>query len=220
MKKNGSHRWLRRGVRLVLAGVLVGIMMVFLCNYLVKSKAKGRLYDDLDQIPYRKVGLVLGTSPYTARGGVNLYYKSRMNAAVQLYAKHKISYILVSGDNRRHDYNEPEYMRRSLIALGVPDSVIYLDYAGFRTFDSMVRAKKVFGQDAITVISQSWHNERAVYIAHHHGLDAIGFNAQDVRHRRSYLKNHFREVLAKTKVVLDMIFMQQPKFLGEPVMIP
>lgn len=215
---------MKKGIRCVLkwimAGLLVGLALVVFCNFLVKSKAKGRLYDDVDAIPYRRVGLVLGTSPYNAHGGDNLYYRNRMNAAAQLYAAHKIDYILVSGDNRKLEYNEPEYMRRSLIALGVPDSVIVLDYAGFRTFDSMVRAKKVFGQDSVTVISQAWHNERAVYIAQHHDLDAIGFNATDIQYRRSYLKNHTREILAKTKVVLDMLFNKQPKFLGDPVPIP
>ena len=215
---------MKKGIRCVLkwimAGLLVGLALVVFCNFLVKSKAKGRLYDDVDAIPYRRVGLVLGTSPYNAHGGDNLYYLNRMNAAAQLYAAHKIDYILVSGDNRKLEYNEPEYMRRSLIALGVPDSVIVLDYAGFRTFDSMVRAKKVFGQDSVTVISQAWHNERAVYIAQHHDLDAIGFNATDIQYRRSYLKNHTREILAKTKVVLDMLFNKQPKFLGDPVPIP
>ena len=215
---------MKKGIRCVLkwtlGGLLVGLALVWLCNALVKKEARGRLYDDIHTIPYRKVGLVLGTSPYNAHGGANLYYRNRMNAAAQLYAEHKISYILVSGDNHRHEYNEPEYMRRSLIALGVPDSVIVLDYAGFRTFDSMVRAKKVFGQDSITVISQAWHNERAIYIAQHHDLDAIGFNAKDIQHRRSYLKNHTREALAKTKVVLDMLFNKQPKFLGDPVLIP
>lgn len=215
---------MKKGIRCVLkwslGGLLVGLALVWLCNALVKKEARGRLYDDIHTIPYRKVGLVLGTSPYNAHGGANLYYRNRMNAAAQLYAEHKISYILVSGDNHRHEYNEPEYMRRSLIALGVPDSVIVLDYAGFRTFDSMVRAKKVFGQDSITVISQAWHNERAIYIAQHHDLDAIGFNAKDIQYRRSYLKNHTREALAKTKVVLDMLFNKQPKFLGDPVLIP
>lgn len=224
MRNKEDRLRMKRGIRYVmrwaLVGLLAGLMLILFCNVLVKQQAKGRLYDDMDAIPHRKVGVVLGTSPYNARGGPNLYYRNRMSAAAQLYAEHKIDYILVSGDNRRHDYNEPEYMRGSLMALGVPDSVIVLDYAGFRTFDSMVRAKKVFGQDSITVISQAWHNERAVYIAMHHDLDAIGFNATDIRHRKSYLKNHTREILAKTKVVLDLFFNKQPKFLGDPVSIP
>lgn len=204
----------------VMLCLLVILMVVLACNYYVESKAKGKLYDSVSEIPYRKVGLVLGTSPYRADGGANLYYRNRMSAAAQLYAEHKVSYILVSGDNHRHEYNEPEYMRRSLIALGVPDSVIVLDYAGFRTFDSMVRAKKVFGQDCVTVISQAWHNQRAVFIAQHHDLDAIGYNAADVYNSKSYMKSHTRELLAKTKVVLDVLIGKQPKFLGEPVPIP
>ena len=116
-------------------------------------------------------------------------------------------------------YNEPECMRRSLVALGVPDSIIYSDYAGFRTFDSMVRCKEVFGQDSVTVISQRWHNGRALYIAQHAGLDAIAINALDVQVKHAYLKNHIRELLAKVKVVMDVTFHKQPKFLGEPVKV-
>ena len=110
-------------------------------------------------------------------------------------------------------------MRQSLIAMGVPDSVIVLDYAGFRTLDSMVRAKKVFGQDSVTVISQFWHNERAVYLAKTQDVDAIAFNAKDVDYLSVYLKNHLREWLAKVKAVMDVIFNKPPKFLGEPVVI-
>ena len=142
-----------------------------------------------------------------------------MEAVAKLYFANKISYIIVSGDNHKHEYNEPEYMRQALVALGIPDSVIYSDYAGFRTFDSMVRCKEVFGQDSVTVISQYWHNERALYIAQHAGLDAIAFNATDVHVKHSYLKNHTRELLAKVKVVLDVAFHKQPKFLGEPVKV-
>lgn len=220
MTNKSFNTGLRRISRWGIISIFAGLAIIILCNILVKSAAKGRLYNNINEIPYRKVGLVLGTSPYTARGGVNLYYKNRMNATVQLFTEHKISYILVSGDNHRHEYNEPECMRKSLIELGIPDSVIVLDYAGFRTYDSMVRAKKVFGQDSIIVISQSWHNERAIYIAQHYKLDAIGFNAEDIKHRKSYLKNHAREVLAKTKVILDLLFNKQPKYLGDPVVIP
>lgn len=191
-----------------------------ICNVIVKQSAKGLLYDDVWAIPYRKVGLLLGTSPNMANGTPNRYYHHRIEATASLYFAHKISYILISGDNHRHGYNEPEEMRQSLIALGVPDSVITLDYAGLRTYNSMVRAHKVFGQRSITVISQYWHNERAIYIARQKGMDAIAFNAQDVSYRRSYLKNHTRESLAKVKVVWDVATNKNPRYLGEPVAIP
>jgi len=215
-KKHFRWRW----VFLVLGIGLVVLFFIVFCNLKVKKCAEGRIYNDAQVIPARKVGLLLGTMPYTKNGNVNRYYANRIDAAAQLYFAQKISYILISGDNHRHGYNEPEDMRQSLIALGVPDSVIYLDYAGFRTFDSMIRAKEVFGQDSVTVISQCWHNERAIYIAEHHSLDAIAFNAKDVRYRKSYLKNHTREALAKVKVVLDDVFHKQPRYLGEYMMIP
>ena len=199
--------------------IVVAAISVLVCNGLVKKSVQGRMYNNVSEIPYRRVGLVLGTSPVRSNGTPNFYYRYRMEAAAQLYFANKISYIIVSGDNHIHEYNEPECMRQSLVAMGVPDSVIYLDYAGFRTFDSMVRCKEVFGQDSVTVISQYWHNERALYIAEHAGLYAIAFNATDVQVKHAYLKNHLRELLAKVKVVLDVTFHKQPKFLGDPVKV-
>ena len=204
---------------IIVVGFAVAALLVLICNAKVKKSAEGRMYQDVSEVPYRRVGIVLGTTPVRPNGTPNLYYQYRMEAAADLYFANKISYIIVSGDNHKKDYNEPECMRRSLVALGVPDSVIYSDYAGFRTFDSMVRCKEVFGQDSVTVISQYWHNERALYIAQHAGLDAIAFNATDVQVKHAYLKNHIRELLAKVKVVLDVTFHKQPKFLGEPVKV-
>ena len=200
---------------MVVCGVVIGV-----CNVVVKSQAKGRIYTDVSEVPYRKVGLVLGTKPY-ANSRPNRYYQYRMDAAAELYFANKISYLLLSGDNSVSHYNEPESMRKSLIERGVPDTVIYLDCAGFRTFDSMVRAKKVFAQDSVTVVSQQWHNERAIYIADHYDLDAIAFCAKDYTGgRKVYLKNHLREALAKVKVVLDLLVNKQPHFLGEIEPIP
>ena len=163
---------------------------------------------------------MLGTVPKLKNGNENVYYTTRMKATADLYFANKISYIIVSGDNHIRDYNEPECMRNSLIELGIPDSVIYLDYAGFRTFDSMVRAKEVFGQDSFTVISQHWHNERAIYIACHYGIDAIGFDAENNIKSKARISNGIREAFAKTKAVLDICIGKSPKFLGEPVVIP
>ena len=214
----------RKVVRRLLWGGLICLAaaaaVVGICNVIVKHSAKGHLYSNVQEIPYSQVGVLLGTSPTMANGNRNRYYDYRISAAASLYFASKISYILISGDNHRHGYNEPEEMRQSLIALGVPDSVITLDYAGFRTYDSMVRAHKVFGQRSFTVISQYWHNERAVYIARKKGMDAIAFNAQDVSYRRAYLKNHTRESIAKVKVVWDVFTNKEPRYWGEPVAIP
>ena len=200
---------------MVVCGGVIGI-----CNIVVKRHTQGRIYADVNDIPYRKVGLVLGTVP-VKNGRLNRYYQYRMDAAAELYFANKVSYLLLSGDNHVSHYNEPESMRQSLIERGGPDSVIYLDCAGFRTFDSMVRAKKVFAQDSVTVVSQQWHNERAIYIAEHYGLDAIAYSAKDyTAGRKIYVKNHLREALAKVKVVLDLLVNKQPHFLGDIEPIP
>lgn len=218
--KSAKHHWGRNLVVALLVVLVVCGGMVGICNTVVKHHAQGKIYADVSDIPYRKVGLVLGTIPIV-NGRPNRYYNYRMDAAAELYFANKVSYLLLSGDNHVSHYNEPESMRQSLIERGVPDSVIYLDCAGFRTFDSMVRAKKVFAQDSVTVISQNWHDERAIYIAEHYDLDAIAFCVQDyTAGRRIYLKNHLREALAKVKVVLDLMVNKQPHFLGNIELIP
>ena len=133
------------------------------------SDARHYTYDDVDAVPYNRVALVLGTSKYLIGGSPNHYFKYRIKAAAELYNNGKVDYILVSGDNATVQYNEPRQMRRALIQAGIPASAIYSDYAGFRTLDSIVRAKEVFGQARFTVVSQAFHNERAIFIARHFG---------------------------------------------------
>jgi len=109
-------------------------------------------------------------------------------------------------------------MKEDLIAMGIPASRIELDYAGFRTFDSAVRCKEVFCERSITVISQQFHNERALFIAQNKGIKAVGFNAKDVN-RRYGITTNVRERLARTKLMLDILFGIGPKFLGDEIPI-
>lgn len=197
----------------------LAIVFIYFCNRSIRRAAEGKMYADVDAIPFNKVGLLLGTSKYLPNGRTNLFYLFRIEATVKLYRQGKIRYIIVSGDNGREEYNEPEQMRKDLVVAGIDSSRIYLDYAGFRTFDSMVRLKKIFGQDSVTVISQPFHNERAIYIASKEGIAAIGFNAKDVN-AEAGLKVQVREKFARVKVFLDYLFGKQPKFLGEKVLIP
>lgn len=190
-----------------------------ICFSIVKSNADNRLYADVKQIPHNKVGLLLGTAPVTPWGVHNNYYDYRINAATELFKAGKIDYILVSGDNHSTDYDEPSCMRDSLLIKGVPKDKIILDYAGFRTLDSVVRAKEIFGQDSITIISQSFHNERALYLAKHYGIEAVGYNAKDVEYWKKKLKIHGREYLARVKMFIDLYTGKQPKFLGEKIKI-
>lgn len=199
--------------------VLLGIIAVVCCNSYINRNAENRTYESVETIPYNEVGLLLGTSPDTRFGHVNSYFTNRVKAAAELYFAGKISFILVSGDNHRRGYNEPEELKKALMAAGVPESAIYLDYAGFRTLDSIIRAKKVFGQSSLTIISQKWHNERAIYLADNAEIEAIGYNANDVTYKSSYIKNHGRELVARVKAVMDVVFHKGPKFLGEEIQI-
>jgi SanA protein len=196
-----------------------GSIAVYYCNRVIGKATAGKLYNDTQAIPFNKVGLLLGTGKFLQNGTVNPYYLYRIQAATALYKAGKIKYIVVSGDNSRNNYNEPALMRTDLIQQGIDSTHIYADYAGFRTFDSVVRLKEIFGQSSATIISQPFHNERAVYIASREGMATIGFNARDVD-VRSGLRTQIREKLARTKVFVDYLTGKQPRFLGEKILIP
>ncbi|NND94271.1 MAG: DUF218 domain-containing protein [Flavobacteriales bacterium] len=213
-KKTSPITLFFRGALFVCLGLSIAIILV---DAWVEYNAKGRTYDTVDLIPRNSVGLLLGTSKYSITGQ-NLFYKGRIDAAVELYNSGKVEYILISGDNSTKYYNEPKTFKQDLIKRGIPANRIVLDYAGFRTLDSVVRAKEVFQQDKITVISQQFHNERALFIASFRGIEAIGFNAKDIGGERGFgIK--VRERLARMKMIWDILSNKQPKFLGEPIKI-
>lgn len=197
----------------IVGGLSLWLLLVTIaCNVQVNRKTAKALYDDLNLVPTCEVGLLLGTNPYLKNGLPNKYFLYRIEAAVQLYQAKKIQYILVSGDNHRNDYNEPEEMKKALIKKGIPESSILMDYAGFRTLDSVVRAKTVFGKERFMIISQRFHNERALYLAQYNHIEAVGFNAQDVTAYYG-LKTRVREYLARLKLFIDLWFEVNPKFL-------
>ena len=153
--------------------LIVLVITIYVCNRTIQKNSETYIYSTVSDIPYNKVGLLLGTSPKLKSGKANLYFDYRIKAATELYNAGKVKYILVSGDNRRNSYNEPEEMKKALIAAGIPDQRIILDYAGLRTLDSVVRAHLIFGLERFTLISQQFHNERAIYLAQQSHLQAI-----------------------------------------------
>lgn len=199
-------------------GVLAFLLIIWSNNH-VENTAKTYTYETIDSIPTTNIGLVLGTSRYLQNGYENLYFKYRINAAVELFTSGKVKHLLVSGDNHIKEYDEPEDMREALLERGIPDSCITLDYAGFRTLDSIIRCWKIFGQTKFIVISQPFHNERAVFIGRHYDLEISAYNAQKVSAAYGF-KTQLREYLARVKAVLDVyILNKEPKFLGEPIEI-
>lgn len=197
---------------------LAGFLLLLTgCYVYVEYASRGRTFTAATHLPDNRVGLLLGTSPvssYTRKA--NPYYYNRIEATIRLYRTGKIDRILISGDNRHRTYNEPEMMKRDLVKRGIPAEHIYLDYAGFRTLDSVVRAKKVFRLSKFTVISQEFHNKRAVCLALWQGVDAVGYNAKDVAKGKGMMVQT-REVFARVKLVLDMMVNKQPHFLGEAI---
>lgn len=211
-----KHKPLIKWFLLVLGCCFIAMV---LCHYWITLSTKAQLYNNVDKIPSRKVGLVLGASKKTIRDANNLYFMYRIQAAYELFKHGKVRYLLLSGDNHVSSYDEPSDMKEALMKLGVPDSCLILDYAGFRTLDSVVRCKEVFGEDSVTIISQAFHNQRALFIAHKHGIHAIGYNAKEVHHNYSF-KTRLREYFARVKCVLDLyVLFTNPKFFGKKITI-
>ena len=182
--------------------MVVGLAVVAGCELAVCSAAKGRVYSDVDEIPHREVGLLLGTSPKGRRGGVNSFYYHRIDAAVALYEAGKVDRFIISGAKKGPDYDEPQAMREALVDRGVPDSILVLDGEGFHTIESIVRAKEVFGVDTLTIISQEFHNRRSLYMAKRNDMDAIAYNAANSTILRWRIIMFLRERTSRIKAVL------------------
>ena len=234
-KSKNSYRRFKIILWIIAFVIFVCIATMLLCNHLVVNNAKGKVFSNIDSIRPTEVGLLLGTTPQARIGRItNYFFVYRIDAAEQLYKAGKIKKILISGDENSLDgVNEPECMRDSLVARGIPASAIILDGKGFRTICSVINANKVYGLKSFIVISQKFHNERAIYQAEHLGLDiedVQGYNAEDPKSRRAYLTS-IREYFARVKMFLDIFYYGSNKisissskdtilsFLGSPIVI-
>ncbi|TWP23232.1 vancomycin high temperature exclusion protein [Apibacter muscae] len=206
-------------LKIAIAFVILLLVIIVLADWAVSRLSKKYLYDSTEQIPANRVAMVLGTSKKLQSGQNNLYFVYRIKAAADLYHAGKATIFVVSGDNSQKDYNESQDMKDDLVKAGVPADSIFLDNAGLRTLDSVVRMKEIFGQNKFTIVSQKFHNERAVTLALHYDIDAIGYNAQDVTAYYGF-KTMLREKLARVKMFIDLILNKQPKFLGEKIKLP
>ena len=205
---------LKQLLLIVISGIVSIVIAVLLCNAVISHNTEGRLFSSVDSVPQYDVGLLLGTTPQTRIGRrPNQFFKYRIDAADALYKAGKIKSILISGDENSLDgTNEVECMRDSLVARGVPESAIILDGKGFRTLDAVVRATNVYDQHSYIVISQKFHNERAIYLAEHLGLDVenlSGFNAADATSNMAII-TYIREYFARVKVFVDIITGKEP----------
>lgn len=205
--------------KIVILTISLSILIIVLNLSWIYISTRKNIYSSSTEIPYNYVGLIPGCNKYVANGVINNYYTQRINAAVMLYKVGKIDYILVSGDNAHASYDEPREMKKSLMEAGIPKEKIYSDYAGFRTLDTIIRAKEVFKLDRFTFISQNFHNQRGVYIGLNKNIKIDAYNAQNTDQRNG-IKTEIREIFAKMKMLIDLyIIDKEPKFLGDEVII-
>jgi SanA protein len=199
-------------LQIIIPGILVLLLLVviFGCYFGIKWYAAPFLHEGADTLPYHETALVLGTAKLTHQGGINLYFRYRMEAAELLYKQHKISGFIVSGASRHPvSLNEGEEMKITLMAAGVPPDAVTADNYGYRTWDSLWRCRGVFGCRKVVVISQRFHTERAVFIGRKQGMEITGFNAEDVKGPVAF-RMFIRECLARVKCILDL-YVLHPK---------
>ncbi|MDE6323401.1 MAG: YdcF family protein [Paramuribaculum sp.] len=204
--------------------VIIIISAIIAIHRIVAANSQGRTFDSACETPHNSVGLLLATSPRTADGSRNLHFDSRIEAAALLFKAGKIDWIIASGGDYRakveNGADEPQAIRDSLVARGVPAERILPDYEGTRTLNSIVKAKDVFGLDSVTIISQKFHNERAIYLADRAGMHAIGFNAAPAPVFPNRLRNELREYPARVKMFIDIITHKKADVKTGSIQIP
>jgi len=199
---------------LIVVPLLLLALLLAVCDFWIRSATADRIYFDAAEVPAHEVALVLGTSPFIAEGRPNLFFLRRMDAAADLYHQGKARRLILSGGAAPGDYDEPEEMRQALLAKDVPDEALVLDRAGYRTYDSVVRARAAFGAESLVVVSQDFHVQRAIFIADREGVEAIGFAAANVAGLGG-AKVNLRELLARVKAILDLYLFPPPAPLPE-----
>ena len=203
-------------IKWILILVFIGLLSGFLLDRYISYTSDRNIYTEIKELPQKKAALLLGTAKYVAKGKKNYFYVYRIRAAVALWKAGKVKAIVVSGDNETKYYNETARMQKDLIKAGVPKEYIALDYAGFRTLDSVVRAEAVFDLEDYIIISQQFHLERALFIAKAKGQKVIGFAAKDIAGTKAANKMMAREYLARIKAFLDVYILKtEPKFYGK-----
>lgn len=213
-------KWCARHWRKVAILLFVLVCFVVGANLWIIGTARGSVFHDISSVPANDVALVLGTGPFTAKANTNLHFVVRVEAAAKLYKSGKAKHLLLSGDNHIRGYDEPTEMKKALLNLSVPESAMTLDYAGLRTLDSMERARKIFGQTNLTLVTEEFHSARSLFLARHFGIHAVVFCAEELPADWNYTVN-IREVAARVVAVLDVyVWHRGARHLGEPIRMP
>ena len=207
----------RRILKLAMWILIIAVSVIVIANLWVVISTNSQLYneDEAVKLPENNVALVLGTSNRLSDGAPNPYFDLRMERAADLYKMGKVKHILVSGDNSSPYYNEPKKMKEALTRMGVPENDITLDYAGLRTLDSIIRGKKIFGQEKFTIVTQKFHAYRALFISNYYDIEAVAMATDQLPEDISMMVQ-LREIMARPLAIWDLYIVKKgPKYLGK-----
>ncbi|MCE5198532.1 MAG: ElyC/SanA/YdcF family protein [Armatimonadota bacterium] len=204
VKPMAKHPKWKRPIRTTAALVLAAAAVLGGARAWVAASARGWVYTDVEAVPKCRVALVLGAKVHR-NGKLSTLLRDRVDAAIALYKAGKVQKLLMSGDNRFSHYNEPKRMCEYAVAHGVHSEDVAMDFAGRRTYDSIYRAKHIFGLDKIIIVSQGFHVDRAVFLSKRIGVDAYGFAADKPEHRN--MRAIVREMPACVNAILDVYFL-------------
>ena len=200
---------------IIASAIIIPAILAILFSAHVIFTTKKFVFESMENAPATEAALVPGAA-ILRNGELSPVLRDRADQAIALYNAGKVKKIIASGDNSTLSYNEVQPMRKYFMRNNIPESDIFLDYAGFDTYSSIYRARNVFLVNSLTVVSQSFHLPRAVFIARNLGMDAYGVSADNGHYK---LTNYFREMLADSKAVFNLLFQRKPKYLGEEIPI-
>lgn len=196
---------IKKIIKNILCTIIILVVLFFTFDMYVSISSNKKIYQDLNSLPNRDYGVLLGTSKYTKNGKINVFYKNRIDAAKDILINDKISRIIASGDNRNFRYNEPMKMQQDLVKSGISEDRVIIDPDGFRTLYSMLNIAKKYNIKEAIIVSQRFHLQRAIFIGKFLGLELIGYEAKNVSGMAN-IKIQVRERGARLKMIFDIVY--------------
>ncbi len=196
--------------------IALAILMIIYINLNIFGRNQNLIYEDMNNIPKSQTAIIFGAK--AVNGKMSPMFEDRVISALSLYDAKKVDKILVSGDHGSKDYDEVNAAKDYLVSKGADAEDIFTDYAGFDTYDTIYRAKEVFGVESAILVTQKYHLCRAIYISKSLGLKATGY-ASDLHNYPGSEIYGIREMFARVKAFFDVILKSKPKFLGEKIPI-
>ncbi|MFA6252547.1 MAG: ElyC/SanA/YdcF family protein [Candidatus Paceibacterota bacterium] len=207
--------FIKKTGKIILVFLLVLLAIIVWANYAVRSESDGYIYQDMEKMESAQAALILGASVKPNKEMSDVF-RDRVDTAIKLYNQKKVSKIIISGDHGKKYYDEVSAAKKYILEKGIPPEDVFLDHAGFDTYDSIYRAKYIFRANSVIIVTQNFHLPRAVFIARKLGLNAKGMSS-DLHNYSGILLMKNREIFANVKAYFDITLNEKPQFLGLPI---